>query len=126
MHASSRVPDCLAFGSEYGDELPSVDLERHVLEDDARPHRADHLLQAGASLHLARVEHVRQLQDVLAGDHDVGSAKTRQWEKEVGSAIASKKKHSKNRDVIWGHILTENSSCIRNLRRHASSICFSL
>ena len=57
-------------------KFSSVNLERNVLEDDSGPDCSDHLLEAGASLHLSRVEDIGQLQDVLAGDHDFRSERS--------------------------------------------------
>ena len=39
------------------------------LEDDPGADAADEFLEAGAGLHLARVEHVGQLQHVLSSHH---------------------------------------------------------
>ena len=61
------------FRSKDSRKLSSVNLKRNVLEDDSGPDCPDHLLEAGASLHLSRVEDIGQLQDVLAGDHDFRS-----------------------------------------------------
>ena len=62
------------FGSQDGGELAAVHLDGDILQDDARPYGADHLLEARPRLHLPRVEDVGQLQNVLAGYHDSRSA----------------------------------------------------
>ena len=71
------IPTCYqlldTFRSQNCRKFSSVNLKWNVLEDDSGPDSPDHLLEAGASLHLSRVEDIGQLQDVLAGDHDFRS-----------------------------------------------------
>ena len=43
------------FGSQDGGELAAVDLDGDVLEDDAGPDGADHLLEACPRLHLQKL-----------------------------------------------------------------------
>ena len=63
----------ITFWAENCRQFTSVDFERNVLEDDSSPDRANHLLEAGSSLHLSGVEDIGQLKDVLACNHDLGS-----------------------------------------------------